>query len=228
MFRQIVLGLTVIICFLTSGCIGKYIAALGPPRTIILRDITEANELTNKPKYSIRVNMLTDERLKQEFIGKVYSNMGEHVKDLQLHDGRTLDKALSFIIAGSLSRDGYDVVINNNDTSKPVAYEISGVIKSFELTEKSSRPNAYNSLHSESKRPITTYNYGVKSTGLSYLELSIFEVATDKKHIKIIDIYYEADGITAQEMATKVTTGILNRFKVIMRDVTYNSSLPSK
>ena len=105
------------------------------------RDTTADINHPSQPTITIRVILFKDSREKKEFIGKVYNNIGEKVNNLQLHDGRSLENSLSFIIADSFVRNGYKVIVGYDNMDAKVDYEVSGVIRDFELTEKTTGPN---------------------------------------------------------------------------------------
>jgi hypothetical protein len=191
---------------------------MGPPRTIILRDTTADRASLSQPTKSIRVIIFKDRREKKDFVGKVYNNIGEKVKDLQLHDGQSLERRLSFIIADSFTRNGYKVIVGLDNMNAKVDYEVTGVIWDFELTEKTTSPRPNGSLlpEPEIKNSMPNYasinnqrSYGHDSNGFASIEVTIREPESKRSQTKEIWFKKEVSQTTAQEMATMLIAHIV-------------------
>lgn len=231
MIIKIYFAALVLSCLVISGCIGKYIAAMGPPRTIILRDTTANITSISQPTKTIRVIIFKDMREKKDFVGKVYNNIGEKVKDLQLHDGQSLDRSLSFILADSFSRNGYKVIVGLDNVDTKVDYEVSGVIWDFELTEKTAKPRPNNSILPEPniKNSMPNYAhlnnqtvYGKDSIGSASIGLTIHEPETKRLQTKEIWFNKEVPQSTAQEMATILLAHIITESNKYVKGFNHN------
>lgn len=228
---KIHMSVVIMSCLVITGCVGKYIAAMGPPRTIILRDTTAEINHSSQPTKTIRVMIFKDSREKKEFIGKVYNNIGEKVKDLQLYDGRSLESSLSFIIADSFVRNGYKVIYGLDNMEAKVDYEVSGVIWDFEIVEKTTTPRLNDSLLPELniKNSMPNYaqinnqrSYGHDSNGSASIEVTIGEPGTKSSQTKEIWFKKEVPQATAQEMATILVAHIVTESNKYVRGFSRN------
>lgn len=204
---------------LCLGCVGKYIAALGPPRTVIFRDTTTSLRKINGPPTTVQFVVLKDEREGQENVGKVYNNVGEHVKDLKIHDGRSLKETISFILADSLTRAGYNAVVTRVIDNQHADFDVVGVITSFEIIEKTTRLIPTSKISRDEKFPQYSYQADKHSRGRAFIELTIHNNRSGKLIYKTIEVASESDGITAQEMASIMMEKIVNKMNSIMFEV---------
>lgn len=223
--KSIVFVFLIFICTLLSGCIGKYVAAFGPPRTIIFRDTSTSLKQANSPAPCIRVHIFKDDREKREYLGRVYSNMGEHVKNLTIHDDRSLEKSITFIIADSLTRAKYDTVVGSEINNKQIDYDISGVIKDFEIIEKTTRITPTSKISHDGKFAQYAYHGDKHSRGYVYIVFNIHNNVSNKNYEKAIEVTSESDGITAQEMATILIADIVNKTNSAVYDIAYNGKV---
>jgi len=207
MSRVALLLFLILCCTMTSGCIGRIFSLVTPQRTIILRDTTQSANLTVRPPLSIQMNMLKDGRDHKDYVGKVYGNVGNYVTDLKLEGGRTLEEKLRFLIADSLSRDGYDVSFVTNPKADIV---VSGTIHQFEIKESSDAP-----LFDDKKSNLVNRNIKT-STGSVSIDLIICSKRKNKCEEKELHLYKPKRHLTAQELATELTASIITEAKSII------------
>jgi hypothetical protein len=176
------------------------------------------------PTKTIRVHILKDDRDKKEFIGTVFDDSGEEVKHFMLNDGRDLERTLSFIIADSLSRNGYRVIMDSDAADTEVVYEVSGSIMDFELTEKPAGPRPNDSIVPELKPQnspapqIGQSNLNIISNGFATIVLTISEPAANNRSSRD-EIWFRKENVetTAQEMATMLVAHIVTESNSFIR-----------
>lgn len=213
---KLIVVVSTLLCF---GCVGKYIAAFGPPRTVIFKDTTTSLRKISGPPPTVQFVILKDGREGQENVGKVYNNVGEHVKNLKIHDGRSLKETISFILADSLTRAGYNAVVSRVIENQHADFDVEGVITNFEIIEKTTRLSPTSKISHGEKFPQYSYHADKHSSGQAFIELTIHNNRSGKLIYKAIEVASESDGISAQEMATIMTSNIVNKMNSIIFDI---------
>jgi len=203
---KICFAVLILLCLIISGCIGRFLNTIAgsPKMPIVLRDTTTSSIQLNQPQKTIRVLVFNDKRENKEIVGNVYSNLGEKVTVMVLHDVQSLERSLTFIISDSLTRNGYNVVIGLDNKDTKVDYEISGVIWDFALTQKTTKqkPNKIDGRTASS-------DWYQDSTGSASIEIAIREPETKRSNTKEIWFKKEMSETYAQEMATMLVAHIV-------------------
>jgi len=204
---RICFAVLILLCLVISGCIGRFmnIIAGSPKMPIVLRDTTTSSIQLSQPHKTIRVLIFNDKREQKDIVGNTYTNLGDKVTVMVLHDAQYLERSLTFIISDLLTRNGYNVVMGLDNKDAKVDYEISGVIWDFALTQKTTKPKP----NKNDARTASRTDWYQDSTGSASIEITIREPETKRSNTKEIWFKKEMPETTAQEMATILVAHIV-------------------